>query len=40
MGNAKKTVIHIPKLRVGRYLFLFDVRQFLKISQIYSKFLK
>ena len=23
MGNAKKTVIHIPELTVGQYLFFF-----------------
>ena len=39
--NAKKiTVIPISKLRVSQYLFLFDIRYYLKISLIYSKFLK
>ena len=36
MGNAKKkkkkTVIQIPKISVGQYLLLFDIRYFLKIS--------
>ena len=31
MCNVKKTVIHIPKLRVGQYLLLFDVSYYLKI---------
>ena len=31
MGNAKKAVIHIPKLRVRQYLFLFDIPYYLKI---------
>ena len=39
MGNTKKTVIHIPKLRVGQYLLLFDVGYYLKVSLICSKFL-
>ena len=39
MGNAKKTVIHVPKLRVGQYLFFFDICYYLQISLIYSKFL-
>ena len=39
MGDAEKTVIHIPKLRVGQYLLLFDIRYYLKISQICCKFL-
>ena len=42
MGNAKKkTVNHIPKpkLRVGQYLLLFDIRYYLKISLTCSKFL-
>ena len=28
----KKTVIHIPKLRVCQYLLLFNIRYYLKIS--------
>ena len=40
MGNAKKTVIHNPKLRIGQYLLLFDIRYYLKISLICSKFFK
>ena len=40
MGNAKKTVIHNPKLRVGQYLLLFDIRYYLKISMICRTFLK
>ena len=36
MGNAKKktkqTAIQIPKISVGQYLLLFDIRYFLKIS--------
>ena len=40
MGNAEKTTIHIPKLSVGQYLFLFDIGYFLKILLTYSKFLK
>ena len=40
MENTNKTVIHIPKLRVGQYLFLFDICYYLKVSLIYSKFLK
>ena len=40
MGNAKKVLIHIPKLKVGQYLLLVDIRYCLKISLIYSKFLK
>ena len=39
MYNVKKTVIHIPKLRVGQYLLLFDINYYLKISPICSKFL-
>ena len=40
MGNGKKkTGIHIPKLRVGQYLFLFDIRYYFKISLTCSKFL-
>ena len=39
MCNVKKTVIHIPKLRVGQYLLLFDMSYYLKISLICSKFL-
>ena len=35
--NVKKTVI--CKLRVGRYLLLFDISYYLKISLICSKFL-
>ena len=27
----KKTVIHIPKLRVPQYLFLFDFHYYLKL---------
>ena len=38
MGK-KKTGIHIPKLRVGQYLFLFDIRYYFKISLTCSKFL-
>ena len=38
MGNAKKTVINIPKLRVGQYLLLFDICNHLKTSVIYSRF--
>ena len=26
MGNGNKIVTRIPKLRVGQYLFLFDIR--------------
>ena len=40
MGNAKRTVIHIPKAMVGQHLLLFGVRYYLKISLIYSKLLK
>ena len=29
MGNAKKTVIHIPELAVGQYLFCFFWYQLL-----------
>ena len=29
MGNAKKTVIHIPELTVGQYLFVFFWYQLL-----------
>ena len=39
-GNAKKTVIHIPKLRFTQYLFVFDISYYLKVSMIYSKFFK
>ena len=39
MGNTEKTVIRIPKLKVGQYLLLFDIRYFLKIPLICSKFL-
>ena len=39
MCNEKKTVIHIPKLRVRQYLLLFDISCYLKISLICSKFL-
>ena len=39
MGNAKKTVIRIPKLRVGQYLLLFGIRYYFEISLIYSTFL-
>ena len=28
MGNAKKAVKHIPKLRVGKYWLLFDIRYY------------
>ena len=28
MGNAKKTVKHIPKLSVSKYLLLFDIRYY------------
>ena len=38
MGNTKK-LFHIPKQRVGQYLFLFDTRYYLKVSLIYCKFL-
>ena len=38
--NTNKIVTHIPKLRVGQCSFLFDIRYYLKISLIYSKFLK
>ena len=38
MGNAKK-LAHIPKLRVGQYLFLFNMIYSLKFSLIYCKFL-
>ena len=31
MGYAKKTVIHIPKLMVGQYLFFFDIRYYLEL---------
>ena len=34
-----KTLIHISKLRIGLYFFLFDIRYYLKISLGYSKFL-
>ena len=37
MGNAKKTVIHIPKLRVIQLLF--DICYYLKNSLMYNKFL-
>ena len=40
MGNAKKTVIHIPELTVGQYLFFFDIGYYLKISLTYNQFLK
>ena len=40
MGNTNITVIHIPKLKVGQYLFSFDVRYYLKTILIYRKFLK
>ena len=41
MGNAKKTVIHIPELTVGQYLFFFfDISYYLKISLTYNQFLK
>ena len=40
MGNAKKKLIHIPKLRIGQYLLLCDLRYYLQISLIYSKFMK
>ena len=39
MCNVKKTVIHIPKIRVGQYLLLFDISCYLKISLICTKFL-
>ena len=39
MANAKKTLTHIPKLRVVQYLFLSEIRYYLKFSLIYSKFL-
>ena len=32
IGNAKKTVIHIPNLRASQYLFLFDIRYYSKFS--------
>ena len=38
MGNAKKTVINIPKLSVGQYLLIFDICYYLKTSLIYSRF--
>ena len=37
--QCEKTVIHIPKLRVGQYLLVFDISYYLKISQICGKFL-
>ena len=40
MGAAKKTVVYLPKLRVPQYLFVFDIRYYIKILLIYSKFLK
>ena len=30
--QCEKTVIHIPKLRAGQYLILFDISYYLKIS--------
>ena len=39
MYNAKKPVIHIPKLRVAQYLLLFYISYYLKMSLICSKFL-
>ena len=35
MGNAKKTVIHIPELTVGQYLFFFFLYQLLFKNFIY-----
>ena len=35
----KKSVIRIPKLEVGQYLFIFNISYYLKISLIYSKIL-
>ena len=40
IGNAKKNVTHIPKLRAAQHLFVFDIRYYLKISLTYSKLLK
>ena len=37
MGNTNKTDIYIAKLRVGQYLFLFDICYYLEVSLIYSK---
>ena len=35
MDNAKKILIRVVKFRVGQYLFLFDIRYYLKIPLIY-----
>ena len=40
MEKAKKTVTHISKHKASQYLVLFNIRYYLKISLIYSKFLK
>ena len=34
MGNAKKTIIHIPKLGFCQYFILIDVLYYLKIPLI------
>ena len=34
IGNAKKTVIHIPNLRASQYLFLFNICYYSKFSLI------
>ena len=40
INSKKKAVIPIPKLRIWQYLFLFDIRYCLKISVIFSEFMK
>ena len=40
MGNTKKTVTDIPKIKVGQYLFLFDIRYYLKVTLTYRKLLE